>query len=63
MTTSRRSAAADAGEPLTVLIAEPGELHEDEAAIRLAAAVGGPGLVTRGPSQSRVDLVAAVSAS
>jgi hypothetical protein len=53
--------AADAAEPLTVLIAEPGELHEDEAALRLAAAVGGPGLVTRGPSQSRVDLVASVS--
>jgi hypothetical protein len=52
--------AADAGEALTVLIAERGELHEDEAAVRLAAAVGGPGLVTRGPSQSRVDLVASV---
>jgi hypothetical protein len=52
--------AADAGEALTVLIAERGELHEDEAAVRLAAAVGGPGLSTRGPSQSRVDLVASV---
>ena len=37
---------------------EPGELHEDEAAIRLAAAVAGPGLTVRGPTQSRVDLLA-----
>jgi hypothetical protein len=43
----------------TVLIIEPGELHEDEAALRLAAAVAGPGLVQRGPNESRVDLVAA----
>ena len=34
------------------------ELHEDDAALRLAAAVGGPGLRSRGPIQSRVDLVA-----
>ncbi len=39
---------------------EPGELHEDEAALRLAAAVAGPGLIQRGPSQSRVDLLADV---
>jgi molybdenum cofactor cytidylyltransferase len=43
---------------LTVLVLEPGDVHEDEAALRLAAAVGGDGLTTRGPSQSRVDLVA-----
>jgi hypothetical protein len=42
-----------------VLVTEPGELHEDEAALRLAAAVAGPGLTERGPSQSRVDLLAA----
>jgi hypothetical protein len=51
-------ASADAGDPVSVLIAEPGELHEDEAALRLAAAVAGPGLTQRGPVQSRVDLVA-----
>ena len=28
--------AADPGEPVTVLVLEPGELHEDEAAVRLA---------------------------
>jgi len=44
---------------LTVIIPGPDELHEDEAATRLAAAVAGPGLVTRGPAESRVDLLAA----
>jgi hypothetical protein len=51
-------AAADPGEPVTVLVPEPGELHEDDAALRLAAAVAGPGLTLRGPVQSRVDLIA-----
>jgi hypothetical protein len=51
-------AAADPGPPVTVLIAEAGELHEDEAAVRLARAVAGPGLDIRGPNQSRIDLVA-----
>ncbi len=54
-------AAADPGDPVTVLVPEAGELHEDEAAVRLAAAVGGPGLTVRGPSQSRVDLIAAAA--
>ena len=44
--------------PITVLVLEDGDLHEDDAALRLAAAVGGSGLATRGPSQSRVDLLA-----
>jgi hypothetical protein len=44
--------------PVTVIILEGGDLHEDEAAIRLAGAVAGPGLSRRGPSQSRVDLLA-----
>jgi hypothetical protein len=51
-------AAADPADPVTVLIAEGGELHEDDAALRLAAAVAGPGLTVRGPAQSRVDLLA-----
>ena len=42
-----------------MLVPEPGELHEDDAAMRLAAAVAGPGLTVRGPAQSRVDLLAA----
>ena len=45
--------------PVTVLVLEPGDLHEDEAALRLAAAVGRPGAGERGPGESRVDLVAA----
>ena len=57
--------AAPGGRPVTVLVAHPGDVHEDEAALRLAtAAVGGDpgaaGLALRGPAQSRVDLVAAV---
>lgn len=66
----RRLSAADLavigdapdGAPVTVLLPDPGEVHEDEAALRLAAAVtgGDPGVSLRGPAQSRVDLVAAV---
>jgi molybdopterin biosynthesis enzyme len=57
-----RLASADpsvAPDGLTVLLLERGDVHEDEAAVRLAAAVGGEGLTRRGPSQSRVDLLAA----
>jgi molybdenum cofactor cytidylyltransferase len=43
---------------LTVLIPDPGDVHEDEAALRLAALVAGGGLTRRGPVQSRVDLLA-----
>ena len=54
-------AAAEPGDSVTVLHAEAGELHEDDAATRLAAAVGGGGLTTHGPAQSRVDLRAEVA--
>ena len=37
---------------------EPGDLHEDEAAGRLAAAMAGPGLEARPPVQSQARLVA-----
>jgi hypothetical protein len=47
------------GAGIAVLIVEPGDLHEDDAARRLAAAVGGPGVVVRGPAESRIDLLAA----
>src|SRR3954471_1465315 len=53
-------AKADPGEPVTVLLPDPGEIHEDEAAVRLATAVAGPGVVTRGQAESRLDLVADV---
>ncbi|MFL5777060.1 MAG: hypothetical protein ACJ76W_12370 [Chloroflexota bacterium] len=45
---------------VSVLVLDPGDLHEDEAALRLAAAVGDETLVPRGPSESRVDLLARV---
>jgi hypothetical protein len=51
-------AGAEPGDPFSVIVIEPGELHEDDAALRLAAAVAGPNLIRRGPTQSRVDLLA-----
>jgi len=44
---------------LTLLVLEPGDLHEDDAALRLAASVAGEGLSVHGPAESRVDLRAA----
>ena len=41
-----------------VLLVGPHDLHEDDAARRIATAVGGPGVELRGPVESRVDLVA-----
>ena len=46
------------GRDTTVLLPDRGELHEDDAARRLAAIVGGAGLVARPPRESRVDLIA-----
>jgi hypothetical protein len=45
-------------DPVTVLVLEAGDLHEDEAALALAGAAAGPGLTIRAPVQSRVDLLA-----
>jgi hypothetical protein len=47
--------------PIVVLIPDADDVHEDEAGRRLAAAVGGPGLVAGEPAQSRVDLRAVVA--
>jgi hypothetical protein len=44
--------------PVTVIVLEDGDLHEDDAALQLAGAVAGSGLTRRGPTQSRVDLLA-----
>jgi molybdenum cofactor cytidylyltransferase len=41
-----------------VAVLEPGDVHEDEAARRLAEAVCGPGVVARPPAASRVNLLA-----
>jgi molybdopterin biosynthesis enzyme len=43
-----------------VLVLEPGDIHEDEAGLRLAELVAGEGLRVRGPNESRVDLLADV---
>ncbi len=37
---------------------EPGDLHEDEAGSRICAAVSGDGIWTKGPVQSRYNLIA-----
>jgi hypothetical protein len=58
---ARLQAAARTGALLgPVRLAHPAadELHEDEAAARLAQAVAGPGLVAQPPRQSRLDLAA-----
>jgi hypothetical protein len=39
---------------------EPWELHEEEAGLRLARALQGPGIVLKGPSEGRYDLIAEV---
>ncbi|MBA3876843.1 MAG: hypothetical protein C0498_07885 [Anaerolinea sp.] len=49
------------GRPITVLVPEAADVHEDDAARRLAAAVAGPGLVAGEPAQSRIDLRATTS--
>jgi hypothetical protein len=53
-------AAADGrlAEPVRLAWAEPGDLHENEAAERLALAIGGAGVELRPPRQSRLDLLA-----
>jgi hypothetical protein len=51
-----RRGLADDG--IAVLVLGPGDVHEDDAGLRLAAAIRGPGVVTRGPAESRVDLLA-----
>ncbi len=43
---------------LVALALDEGDIHEDEAALRLAQAVAGAGLELRGPAESRVDLLA-----
>jgi len=55
--TAHHGARSAAG--ITLLIPEAGDVHEDAAALGLAAAVAGAGVTTRGPSESRVDLLAA----
>jgi len=46
--------------PVHAVCLEPGDVHEDTAGLRLAAAISGPGVAPRGPVQSRVNLIATV---
>lgn len=43
---------------ITVIVLDPDDVHEDDAALRLASAVAGPGTRLHGPNESRVDLLA-----
>jgi molybdenum cofactor cytidylyltransferase len=45
-------------ESLRVAVLEPGDIHEDEAAQRLAEAVCGSGVLAQAPAASRVNLLA-----
>ncbi len=59
---TRLIASARSGElaaPVPLAWPEPGDVHEDDAAARLARAAGGPGVELRAPRQSRIDLAAA----
>ena len=53
--------AVTPGMPLVLVVPDDGDVHEDDAARRLARAVAGPGLVASEPRESRVDLRAAAA--
>lgn len=54
---SLAAAITERGKPLHAVHLDPADVHEDEAAGRLAAAIAGPGLELRPPVQSRVNIV------
>ncbi|MGH7525643.1 MAG: hypothetical protein ACREMX_02960, partial [Gemmatimonadales bacterium] len=54
----RAARSGQLGQPVHLAWPDPGELHENDAASRLALAVGGAGVEPRTPRQSRLDLVA-----
>ncbi len=56
--TGPRGREPGAAPGFTVLVLDEADVHEDDAAVRLATAVAGPGVRMRGPAESRVDLVA-----
>jgi molybdenum cofactor cytidylyltransferase len=60
MLTERHLERVRAAGEVHVVELEPGDLHEDEAAGRLAAAMSGPGLEARPPVQSQARLVASM---
>ncbi len=53
--------AAARVQELHILRLEPGDIHEDEAARRLARVVAGPGIDVHGPIESQMRLVAALN--
>ena len=57
----RASVEGGVASPLsvTVLVPEDGDVHENDAATRLAAAMVGSGVSLRGPVESRIDVLAA----
>ncbi len=59
-TDARRLGMFGGGEPhpVTVILPDADEIHEDGAAARLARAVAGPGLDIGNPHESRIDLTA-----
>ena len=59
LTTDDARLLASLDRPIHAVVLESNDVHEDDAAARLATAVAGPGLATRGPSFSRYNLVAA----
>jgi hypothetical protein len=56
----RATAEGGVASPLsvTVLVPEAGDVHENDAAVRLAAGLVGDGVSLRGPIESRVDVLA-----
>src|ERR1700690_2314859 len=56
---ARSGRDAGASGSVTLLVLDADDVHEDDAALRLARAVAGPGVELRGPASSRVDLLAA----
>lgn len=56
---AERSDGEPAALDVTLLVPDATDVHEDDAAVRLAAALVGSGVTLRGPSESRVDVLAA----
>jgi hypothetical protein len=55
-TLTRPGIETSPGGPVSVLVLEAGDVHEDDAATRLGSAVAGAGVVVAAPVESRVDL-------
>ena len=58
LTAADLDALADAAEPIHAARLDPGDVHEDAAAIRLATMIRGQGVAQRDPVQSQVNMIA-----